>query len=215
MVAMRQAGEGTALATRCASLGNVCLVLGLLEIVYCGQKAIVQLLSGRIVAAERVLLPKAPHAAPAAMYGAAQDFARLVAPWEIARLVPFVLASVVLLFIARRLRAGDVSALGTARQWAVAALGVVALSALIQIVAIIPPTLEYQRRVVELLPPPPHGRAAPPFDIGRIVASATTFGAVMGLAMGTVVLSVWPVGLFVWAGRLRRDAPGHGMIGEP
>jgi hypothetical protein len=201
-----QPSEGTPLGRRCAQLGTVCLVLGILELVYCGQKVIFQLLNARIVAAERTLLPSGPHGPSPAIYAEGEALARRVAPWEIARMVPFVVAAVVLLFIARRLRAGDLAALGAARQWALAALGVVVVSVIVQIVAIVPATVAYQQRLVELLPPPSSAAHPPPFDVGQMMSSMTMVGVAMGLAMGAVVMSVWPVILYVWAGRLQRDA---------
>lgn len=209
------APEGSALAARCRTLGTLSLVLAILEIVYCGQKVVFQLMNSRIIAAERTFLPKTRGMSPA-IYTQANELARRVVPWEIARMVPFVVASVVLLFIARRLRAGDLAALGVARQWVFAALGVVGLSLLVQIVAIVPPTMDYQARMVELLPPTPKGA---PFDMGPMVSSMTMVGTVMGLAMGTVILSVWPIVLYVWAGRLQREPrvvpASYGSTGEP
>lgn len=119
-------------------------------------------------------------------------------------MAPFAVASVVLLFIARRLRAGDLGALGVARQWAIAALGVVALSVLVQIIAVIGPTMDYEARVVELMPKTPAAKA--PFDVTQFMSSMTMMGLVMGVAMGAVAMSVWPAILYVWAGRIRRDA---------
>ncbi len=210
------APEGSPLAARCRTLGTLSLVLAILEIVYCGQKVVFQLMNSRIIAAERAYMPKTPGMSPA-IYTEANELARRVVPWEIARMVPFIVASVVLLFIARRLRAGDLAALGVARQWAFAALGVVGLSLLVQIVAIVPATLDYQARMVELLPATPRGA---PFDMGQMMSSMTMVGTVMGLAMGTVILSVWPIVLYVWACRLQRDARSafsgdQGSTGEP
>jgi hypothetical protein len=196
--------QGAPLEQRCRSLGTLCLVLGILEIVYCGQKLILQLLNSRIVRAERALLPSGPYAPSATTFHEAEALARRIAPWETARTVPFVVAAVVLLFIARRLREGDLSALGAARQWALAALGVVAVSLLVQIVAVVPPTMDYQARVVELLPAPPRSRA--PFDVGQFTSMATMIGMGLGLALGAVGMAVWPVILYVWAGRLRAEA---------
>jgi hypothetical protein len=196
--------QGTPLGQRCRSLGTVCLVLGILEIVFCGQKVLLQLLSGPIRAATRGLMPSATHGPSPAMLAAAEALAHRTVPWEIARTVPFLVASVVLLFIARRLRAGDLDALGAARQWSLAALGVVALSVLIQIVAIVPATLEYQSKVVDLLPPASGTKG--PFDVGPMMSSMTTIIVVMGLAMGALFMSSWPVVLYVWAGRVQRDA---------
>jgi hypothetical protein len=202
--------EGTPIERRCASAGTLCLVLGILEIAYCGQRVIFQLLSNRVIAAERAFMPSSPGMSPA-IYGEAEALAHRVVPWEIARTVPFLVASVVLLFIARRLRAGDLSALGTARQWAIAALGVVGVSLIVQIVAIVPPTMDYQARVVELLPTA--SRKGAPFDVGQMMSSMTVVSLALGLAMGTVSMSVWPVILYVWAGRIRRDA-GQMAIGS-
>jgi hypothetical protein len=196
--------QGTPLDRRCASLGTLCLVLGILELVYCGQRVIFQLLNSRIVQAERALMPTGPRPPPAAIYSQAEVLAHRVMPWEIARTVPFVVASVALLFIARRLREGDLAALGAARQWALAALGVVAVSLLVQIVAIVPPTMDYQARIVEMLPMPPRGKTA--FDVGQFMSSMTIVGVGFGLALGAVGMSVWPVILYIWAGRLRAEA---------
>jgi hypothetical protein len=199
-----QSSLGTPLGRRCASLGTLCLVLGILELVYCGQRVIMQLLNSRIVRAERAFLPSGAHPPPAAFYSEAEAFAHRVAPWEIARTVPFMVAALVLLFVARRLREGDLAALGAARQWALAALGVVVVSLLVQIVAIVPATMDYQARIVELLPTPPRGKA--PFDVGQFTSSMTMVGLGFGMAFGAVGMSVWPVILYIWAGRLRAEA---------
>jgi hypothetical protein len=180
-------------------------VLGILELVYCGQRVIVQLLNSRIVRAERAFLPTEPHPPPAAIYSEAEALAHRITPWEIARTVPFLVAAIALLFIARRLREGDLTALGAARQWALAALGVVVVSLLVQIVAIVPPTMDYQARIVELLPTPSRG-AKPPFDVRQFTSSMTIAGLALGLAFGAVSMSVWPVILYIWAGRLRTEA---------
>jgi hypothetical protein len=201
---------GTPLERRCASLGTLCLLLGILELVYCGQRVIVQLLNSRIVQAERAFLPTGPHPPPAAIYSEAEALAHRVAPWEIARTVPFVVAAVALLFIARRLRQGDLAALGAARQWALAALGVVAVSLLVQIIAIVPATMDYQARIVELLPTPPRSKA--PFDVKQFTSSMTVVGVAFGLAFGAVGMSVWPVILYIWAGRLRAEAAAQPAV---
>jgi len=202
--------QGTPLERRCASLGNLCLVLGILEIGYCGQRVILQLLNDRIVRAERAFFPSGAHPPPAGIYSEAEAFAHRVAPWEIARTVPFVVAAVALLFIAHRLRQGDLAALGAARQWALAALGVVAVSLLVQIIAIVPATMDYQARVVEMLPTPPHGKA--PFDVGQFTSSMTIVGLGFGLAFGAVGMSVWPVIFYIWAGRLRAEAAAQPVM---
>ncbi|HEX8792627.1 MAG TPA: hypothetical protein VF765_16885 [Polyangiaceae bacterium] len=209
-----QAPEGSPLARQCRTLGTLSLTLAILEIVYCGQKLVLQLLNTRIIAAEKALLPSTPGMSPT-IYSDAAVLARRIAPWEAARMAPFIVASVVLLFIAARLRRGDLAALAVARQWAFAALGVVGLSLLIQIVAVVPPTLDYQEHMLHALPSAT--RKGAPIDIGPVMSSMTIVGTVMGLAMGTVIMSVWPVVLYLWAGRLRREPipSPQGMTGEP
>ncbi len=136
---------------------------------------------------------------------AAHALALRTAPWEIARTVPFLLATGLLLWIAVRLRQGDARALFVARQWTLAAFGVIAVSLLIQVVAIVPPTMEYQRQVVETIPTVTAGKGAAPFDVKQMMSSMMVVGAVFGVVTGTLFLSAWPVVLRVWAGRLIRE----------
>lgn len=173
---------------------------GILEIVYCALKGVLQLLNTRILAAERRLMPSP------AIFSAAETMSRRIVPWEIARTVPFAVASVVLLFIARRLRAGDLGALAVARQWAIAALGVVGVSLIVQFVAVVPATLDYQTKLADSLPSA--SRTGAPFDVGAMMSSLTMMGMVTSVGMGALILSAWPIVLYVWAGRLQRDARG-------
>jgi hypothetical protein len=204
------------LAQRCQALGTTCLVLALLEMLDCVQKIATQLFSRTMIEGQRSLFPTKPHGPPmGAMLDAAQQMAARIAPWEIARNLPYLAASVMLLLIANRLRKGDLAALATARQWVFAAFGVIAVSLLIQIVAVVPATMDYQRSIVESLPATPGGKGAPPFDVKQMVSSMTVVGTLLGLVFGTAFMSAWPIVLFVWAGRLLREARAQAQAEQP
>jgi hypothetical protein len=187
-------------------------VLAILELLYCAQKLVSQIFSHSMIEGQRSLFPTTPHGPPMnAMLDAAQALSRRIAPWEIGRTLPYVAATVLLLLIAIRLRRGEVAALVTARQWAFAAFGVVAVSLLIQIVAILPATMDYQRVIVESMPAAPAGTGAPPFDMKQMMSSMTLVGTLVGLVMGTAFMSAWPIVLYVWSGKLLRQARATGM----
>jgi hypothetical protein len=198
---------GPALEQRYRALGTTCLVLGILELCYCAQKIAMQLFMRPLLAGERSLLPSGPRGpSSGAMFDQAQALSEQTAPWEVMRTIPFVVATGMLLFLAVRLRRGDGRALHAARQWTFAALGAVAVSLLIQIVAIVPPTLEYQRDVFAALPATPKGKAKPPFDVKAFTSSMTVTATLSGVLMGTAFMSAWPIVLFVWSGTLLRAA---------
>ena len=193
-------------ARRRETLGTVCLVLSIIELLYCGYRLLSPLLSRGILDAEKAFFRSMPTGAPAKpMMDAAEAFMARIAVWEAARTVPFAVATCFLLWIAIRLRRGDAGALRAARTWMPFALGVVAVSALIQALVTVPATLEYQRQVVDLMPAMSSGAKAP-FDVKAVTSAVTMVSAIAGMALGTLFLSVWPVVLYVWAGRLIRDA---------
>jgi hypothetical protein len=194
------------LAKRMETLGNVCLVLSLVELLYCAQKLLAPLFTRNIFDMEKVMFRRLPGAPPISpMMDAAAGFVARIAIWETTRTVPFVVATCFLLWIAIRLRRGDAGALVAARTWMPFALAAVFVSALIQVLFTLPMTMEYQRQVVELMPAMPSSAAAP-FDVKAMTSMVTMLSAISGLVMGTLFLSVWPVMLYVWAGRLSRDA---------
>jgi hypothetical protein len=200
-------------AKRYETLGTVTLVLALLEVAYCLFRLVSQLLNSSLIEAERAFFPSTPHGPPmGAMFDAARVFAQRIAPWEAARTVPFLVASAYLAWLALRLRRGDARALFVARQWVWAAFGTIALSLLIQVLVTMPATMEYQRQIVETMPTLPAGKGAPPFDMKQMMGSMTLVGAILGVVVGTVVLSVWPVVLWVWAGKLIRETAAPAAV---
>ena len=92
-----------------------------------------------------------------------------------------------------------------ARQWTLAAFGVIAVSLLIQIVAIVPATIDYQRQLFEALPAVPAGKGASPFNVKKMMSSMTAVTSIVGVVMGTLSVAVWPVALRIWAGKLIRE----------
>jgi hypothetical protein len=187
------------------TLGTVCLVLSIIELLYCLQRLLSPLLTRNVLEMQKVLfrtLPSAPPTNP--IMDAAETFMARIAVWEITRTVPFVLCTGFLLWIAIRLRRGDARALVAARTWMAFALAAVLVSALIQILFTVPMAMEYQRHVMEAMPAMP-GAAAAPFDVKTMTSTITMVSTIAGLVLGTLFLSVWPVVLFVWAGRLVRD----------
>jgi uncharacterized membrane protein YqjE len=197
-------------AERYKKLGTTCLVLAILELVYCLWRLVGQLLTTPIMKAERTMLPSSPHGPRMNdVWDAAQELSHRIAPWETARTIPFALATGFLLWIAIRLRRGDGAALFAARKWVFAAFGVIAVSLLIQIAVVVPATMDYQRHVADAMPVVSHGSAPPPLDMKKFMSNMTVFGTVFGLVIGTVFVSVWPVILYVWAGKLIREtSPG-------
>ena len=98
-------------------------------------------------------------------------------------------ATGVLLYIAARLLRGDPKALPGARAWTLWAFGVVAISALIQLGVLLPMQLGLQKDLWG----PAHGSGA--------TTDFMSFWGMISVVVGTVLLSVWPVALRIWAGR--------------
>jgi hypothetical protein len=196
-------------AERRRSLGTTCLVLAVLELLYCLQKLATQMFGGAIVGAQRSFLPTAQGVPTERILAAAKHLSQQIAPFEVARTLPFLAATAVLLWIALRLREGDPRALSTARTWALAAFVPVAISLVVQVVWVLPPTMEYQREIMKSLPTFSGADPAQSVEVQEMVSSMTAISAAAGVVIGAAVLSAWPIVLFVWAGRLLREArPG-------
>ena len=187
------------------TLGTTALVLGILELCYCGFRLVSQALNATVLEAEKSMLPAMRHGAPmGAVMDQAQAYAHRIAPWEMVRTVPFAVATGVLVWIAVRLRRGDEGALEAARRWIYGALGAVVFSLLVQLVFTLPATLEYQRHVVAAMPVLPARGGAPPVDMREMMGSMTLVSAILGVVFGTAFLSAWPIAFHVWSGRLLR-----------
>jgi hypothetical protein len=196
--------------SRYGTIATVSLVLAIGEIVYSLWRLASPLFSHALLEAERRALPTTKSGPSfAKMTNAAEAFAAKIQVWEAVRTAPFLLASVVLLWIALRLRKADAKALVAAKTWALVALGVVVFSLLIQIVVTVPATMEYQRVVVDMIPTMPKGASAPPFDIKQMTSSITIASMLIGLVVGTAMVTVWPIGLYFWAAKLLRETADH------
>jgi hypothetical protein len=182
-------------ADRLRGIALTSLWLGIAEIAYCLYKLLAQIFMpvlwspgrGRIV----YYTPE--------MQAAAQAYTARIAPWEMLRTAPFVIATGFLLWIALRLRAGDVSALRAARLWGVLAFIPIGISVVIQSVITVPAAVVYERAVVASIPPLPGGA---PFDVQKTMGTFMTASALAGLFVTNLALCVWPIVVHYWARRL-------------
>ncbi len=197
-----QAAGNAALAKRFGTLGTTCLVLGILDILFVVQKLVSAALTSQMLALQGKMMPATTPGMPAVM-SAAQDFATKIALWEALRALPFGVASGFLVWIGLRLRRGDRDALFTARVWTWWAFGVVAASALLQVVVTIPATLEYEQRIMSALPLP--SKSGAPFDMKKFMDGWMLASTIIGLVIGTVFMAAWPLALRLWSDRLLRD----------
>ncbi len=193
-------------AKRFETLGNVSLGLGICELLYCLFRLVSPLLSEAMVGAQRSMLAGTKSAVPmAGITDAAQKFMAEIQLWEALRTLPFLLATSFLIWIALRIRKGDATALAAAKVWSLCALGAVAVSLVIQIAVTVPATMAYQRTIIDLMPTIPKGSAAP-FDVKQAASSITMITTAIGVLLGAVFFSAWPIALYFWASKLRRDS---------
>jgi hypothetical protein len=194
------------LVKRYETFGNVSLALAALEGLLCVQRMFSPLLTRSAFGFQRSLMPKTRGGPPIdEIMDAAQKLGQSIAVWEAVRAVPFLIASAVLGWIALKLRKGEPAALHAMRKWTFAALGVVLLSTVIQALATVPATMEYQKAVVALMPASPPGAAAP-FDFGAFMSTFTLAITIAGLIAGAVFMSIWPIVAYVWAGKLIKES---------
>jgi hypothetical protein len=193
-------------AQRYRTLGTTCLVLGLLEVLYCVQRLLSQLFRGSIVDAQRSMIPGVPGGPNTqAIMDAAREMMDRIALWESLRTIPFLVATGFLLWIALRLREGEARALFAARRWVLGAFAAIAVGVVIQVVWTMPAMAEYQRKIMGSILPIAGGDAASSVDVKEIVESIGALSVVLGVVGGTLVLSAWPIVLYVWSGRLIRE----------
>jgi len=191
-------------AKRVETFATVCLALSALELVYCVQRLLSPIFTRSVLSWQKALTPKTRGGPPMdEIMAAAQRFAQSIAIWESARAVPFLIATCALGWIALRLRKGETAALFAARRWTFAALGVVAISTLIQVLVTVPATMEYQKSLVGMMPVMKRGAA--PFDVGALMSSVTLAATVIGLIVGAITFSAWPIAVYVWSGKLIRE----------
>ena len=188
---------------RMRSLGTLALVLAIMQIASTVLRLLSNLGSSSMMGFQRQMM-RGGAAQSDAILKAAEEFSGRIATAEALSGVPFAIASGWLLMIATRLRRGDVRALKPAREWPFLAFGVLALSVIVQLTITVPATIEYQQRIVAAMPAMPKGSGAP-FDMGAMMETMMTGIAYGGLVVGILFMSIWPIVLRVWSGRLLRD----------
>lgn len=194
---------------RCETLGNVSLALAALELLSSVQRLMAPLFSKTILGFQRSIMPKPKHGPSFDdIMDSATGMLDKITVWESVRAVPFLVATCVLGWIALRLRKADPAALKAARTWSLAALGVVAFSAVIQVLVTIPAQIEMQTAIGKSMSKLPAGASAPPIDMGAMMTQIGLISGIIGLLVGVVFLSAWPIVLYVWAGKIMKDAPG-------
>jgi hypothetical protein len=191
------------LRDRIRSLGTLALVLAIMQIVSTVLGLLSNLGSSSMMGFQRQMMGGGA-AQSDAIFKAAEEFSGRIAIAEALRGVPFAIASGWLLMIATRLRRGDVRALKPAHEWPFLAFGVLVLSVIVQLTINVPATMEYQQRIFSGMPAMPKGSGAP-FDFAAVMDTIMAGAAYGGVVMGTLVMSVWPIVLRVWSGRLLRD----------
>jgi hypothetical protein len=204
---------------RLETLGTFCLVFGITELLYAVYQVLAAAMGSSLLELQRRVIAgiaagMSGRGAPAmpAVLDAAQDLVRRIAIANAVRMVPFVIASGVLVALALRLRRGDLSALRAARTWSYWALGVVGLSALLQLLVTVPATMDYGRRIFATLPMPPPGRAGPPFDVLRFMDTVMMASAIGTALIGSLVLAIWPICAARLGGEDRAGERGGGGL---
>jgi hypothetical protein len=143
--------------------------------------------------------PAGPGPGPAAFLDLFQEQAQVTTAWTIAREVPFLVASLWLVVLALRLRGGDEAALGRLKIWCYAALGVVGLSVVIQVVAVLPQIASYQQAMFDAVP-----AGAP--GLGQAMGPFVSVATAVSVFLGAIFMAAWPVVLWIWIDKLARAA---------
>lgn len=181
-----------------ASLGTTCLVLATLEILYALYKVAMSALS--LFLMQSALSGSPPSASGLdPMLELTQRYMLTASLTEMGRMVPYLVASGVLIAIAFRLRQGQAAALRATRLWAWCALAVVVLSVLVTAAITLPLSFELQEAVARQVPT---GSAPPPGGTWELFGMLS---GIISMVVGAVVMSIWPVVLLFWTDKLERQ----------
>ncbi len=189
------------------SIGTACLALSALELVYCAEHVVSQLLGALQMKGPLAGWPGMPHAGPAEaqldrMKDAIGGVMTKLAVWEAVRMIPFLVATSFLLWIAVRLRRGDATALHAARKWTLGAFAAIAVSLAIQLLVTMPMMTDAFGRFFASFP-----GSSSVFD-DPLLHTVMRVGTLVVTAGGALFMSVWPIVLLLWSGRLiERLAP--------
>lgn len=181
-----------------ASLGTTCLVLAVLDILYALYKVAMSALS-LFFMRSALSSPAPPSSAPDPMLALTERYMLTASLTEMGRMVPYLLASGVLIAIAFRLRQGQAEALRSTRLWAWCALGVVVLSVIVTAAITLPLTLELQEAVARQFPT---GSAPSPGGSWELLGMLS---GLIQMVVGAVIMSIWPVVLLFWTDKLQRQ----------
>lgn len=193
------AGVNASLST----LGTVCIVLGVIELFLCGWYYL------NLLIGSDFFTPSFPTTGPAAamvgdIMAAAKVFTEKIAVANAVRSIPYTVATVFLILLGVALRRGEIRALERARAWSLWAFGAIAISLLVQVLVTFPATMDYQRAITKSITSVTSKGKAPPFDFAAMMDTMMIVSTVIGAVVGTLTMSIWPVTLRIWAGKLQK-----------
>jgi len=187
---------------RIRTIGIVALILAILETLYAAYQLFAALLSGPLLKWQKSLFAGMPGGDPA-VFDSAEKLVGQITVGQSLRMVAFIAVSVWLIVIAVQLIKGRAAALEAARSWTWLALGALALSVLIQAFVLVPAQIASQQEMFRSLPtssgpPPPAG-----FMEGMGIFTIVT--TVVMVAVGAILMAIWPVALRLWAGKVLKQ----------
>ena len=186
------------------SLGSAALALAIIDLCGDGYGLVSKLIIGPLMNGEKHLLALMPGPRPRemdALIDQTAHFMNRIMLWNTLRLVPYAVASVLLLRIAGSLKRGDRDALARAQTWSLGAFGVIAFSLALQLGVIVPLTQAYQQAMFALQPPNSPPGIAGFQDAMRSVSSIMSYA---GPLLGAAIMAIWPTVLRISSRRLQR-----------
>ena len=179
-------------SNRLLPLGLVSVLLALFEIGWFGYKLIGALIAGLLDHAQRALLPGAVPAPVASAVARVTETVRKLAAWELVSLTPIGFMSVALAIIAVGLMMDRPWWLTAARVWCCGAYAALVVSLSIQVFVLAPQIAEVQRFVDRHL-------------AAGGARSSVVVPTMLPMILHAMVLGLWPLILFLWAGRARLE----------
>ena len=191
-----QTKSAAAASNRMLPLGLVSVLLALFEIGWFGYKLIGALVAGVLDHAQRALLPGAVPPQVASSVARVTETVRKLAAWELVSLTPIGFMAAALAIIAVGLMMDRPWWLTTARIWCCGAYAALVVSLSIQVFVLAPQIAEVQRFVDKHL-------------ASSGTRSSVVVPTMLPMIFHAVLLGLWPLILFLWAGRLRDRLEGR------
>ena len=182
-------------------LGLVSVLLALFEIGWFGYKLIGALIAGVLDHAQRALLPGAVPPQVASSVARVTETIRKLAAWELVSLTPIGFMSAALAIIAVGLMMDRPWWLTAARVWCCGAYAALVVSLSIQVFVLAPQIAEVQRFVDKHL-------------AASGARSSVVVPTMLPMIVHAMVLGLWPLILFLWAGRMRDQRVASGVAGR-